>query len=61
MDRARDDTNRSHPPLSATVETDVRLRAAVHGVVLMSSGAIGVGLQRMPMTAHLKRSLGKAG
>jgi glutamate 5-kinase len=37
----------------------VRLRAAGHKVVLVSSGAIGVGLQRMAMPARPKSLSGK--
>ena len=48
----------THQPLlstlSAIVETVVRLRAAGHKVVLVSSGAIGVGLQRMSMPSRPK-------
>ncbi|KAH8991553.1 glutamate 5-kinase [Lactarius akahatsu] len=53
----------THQPLlttlSAIVETVVRLRAAGHKVVLVSSGAIGVGLQRMAMPARPKNLSGK--
>ncbi|KAN0109826.1 hypothetical protein V8E52_008932 [Russula decolorans] len=53
----------THQPLlstlSAIVETVVRLRAAGHKVVLDSSGAIGVGLQRMSMPARPKSLSGK--
>ncbi|KAF8265319.1 Aspartate/glutamate/uridylate kinase [Lactarius quietus] len=53
----------THQPLlstlSAIVETIVRLRAAGHKVVLVSSGAIGVGLQRMAMPARPKSLSGK--
>jgi glutamate 5-kinase len=53
----------THQPLlstlSAIVETVVRLRAAGHKVVLVSSGAIGVGLQRMSMPARPKSLSGK--
>ncbi|KAH8995809.1 glutamate 5-kinase [Lactarius hatsudake] len=53
----------THQPLlttlSAIVETVVRLRAAGHKVVLVSSGAIGVGLQRMAMPARPKSLSGK--
>jgi hypothetical protein len=53
----------THQPLlstlSAIVETVVRLRAAGHKVVLVSSGAIGVGLQRMAMPARPKSFSGK--
>ena len=37
----------------------MRLRAAGHKVVLVSSGAIGVGLQRMAMPARPKSLSGK--
>ncbi|KAH9948134.1 glutamate 5-kinase [Amylocystis lapponica] len=50
----------THQPLlstlSAVVETVVHLRAQGHKVVLVSSGAIGVGLQRMDI-AHRPKSL----
>ncbi len=53
----------THQPLlstlSAIVETVVRLRAAGHKVVLVSSGAIGVGMQRMSMPARPKTLSGK--
>ncbi|KAH9977046.1 glutamate 5-kinase [Lactifluus volemus] len=53
----------THQPLlstlSAIVETVVRLRSAGHKVVLVSSGAIGVGLQRMAMPARPKSLSGK--
>ncbi|KAH9996679.1 glutamate 5-kinase [Russula compacta] len=53
----------THQPLlstlSAIVETVVRLRAAEHKVVLVSSGAIGIGLQRMAMPARPKNLSGK--
>ncbi|KAI0255306.1 glutamate 5-kinase [Lactifluus subvellereus] len=53
----------THQPLlstlSAIVETVVRLRAAGHKVVLVSSGAIGVGLQRMALPARPKSLSGK--
>ncbi|GBE82798.1 glutamate 5-kinase [Sparassis latifolia] len=42
--------------LSAVVETVVHLRAQGHKVVLVSSGAIGVGLKRMEL-AHRPKSL----
>ncbi|KAI0263745.1 glutamate 5-kinase [Gloeopeniophorella convolvens] len=53
----------THQPLlstlSAIVETVVRLRAEGHKVVLVSSGAIGVGLQRMAMPTRPKSLSGK--
>ncbi|KAI9462544.1 glutamate 5-kinase [Russula earlei] len=53
----------THQPLlstlSAIVETVVRLRAAGHKVVLVSSGAIGVGLQRMAISSRPKSVSGK--
>jgi len=53
----------THQPLlstlSAIVETVVRLRTAGHKVVLVSSGAIGVGLQRMAMPSRPKSLSGK--
>ena len=53
----------THQPLLSTlssiVETVVRLRAAGHKVVLVSSGAIGVGLQRMSIPARPKSLSGK--
>ena len=53
----------THQPLlstlSAIVETVARLRAGGHKVVLVSSGAIGVGLQRMSMPARPKSLSGK--
>ena len=53
----------THQPLLSTlssiVETVVRLRAAGHKVVLVSSGAIGVGLQRMSMPARPRSLSGK--
>ncbi|KAH9011933.1 hypothetical protein EDB85DRAFT_2159479 [Lactarius pseudohatsudake] len=45
--------------LSAIAETVVRLHAAGHKVALISSGAIGVGLQRMAMPARPKSLSGK--
>jgi glutamate 5-kinase len=48
----------THQPLlsllSALVETVVQLRADGHKVVLVSSGAIGVGLKRMDLLARPK-------
>ncbi|KAI9451566.1 glutamate 5-kinase [Lactarius psammicola] len=53
----------THQPLlstlSAIVEAVVHLRAAGHKVVLVSSGAIGVGLQRMAVPARPKSLSGK--
>lgn len=53
----------THQPLlsllSALVETVVHLRAQGHKVVLVSSGAIGVGLKRMEMPARPKSLAGK--
>ncbi|KAN0123937.1 glutamate 5-kinase [Russula decolorans] len=53
----------THQPLlstlSAVVETVVHLRAAGHKVVLVSSGAIGIGLQRMSIPARPKSLSGK--
>ena len=50
----------THKPLlstlSAVVETVVHLREQGHKVVLVSSGAIGVGLKRMEL-AHRPKSL----
>ena len=45
--------------LSAIVETVVHLRALGHKVVLVSSGAIGVGLKRMEMPTKPKSLSGK--
>lgn len=45
--------------LSAIVETIVRLHAVMHKAVRVSSGTIGVSLQRMAMPAHLKSLPGK--
>ncbi|KAF9464551.1 glutamate 5-kinase [Collybia nuda] len=53
----------THQPLlstlSAVVETVVHLRSQGHKVVLVSSGAIGVGLQRMDMASRPKSLSGK--
>jgi len=53
----------THQPLlstlSAVVETVVRLREQGHKVVLVSSGAIGVGLKRMDMVHRPKSLSGK--
>lgn len=53
----------THQPLlstlSAVVETVVHLRAQGHKVVLVSSGAIGVGLKRMDMAHRPKNLSGK--
>ena len=45
--------------LSAVVETVVDLRRHGHKVVLVSSGAIGVGLKRMDMKSRPKNLSGK--
>ncbi|KZT03469.1 glutamate 5-kinase [Laetiporus sulphureus 93-53] len=54
---------KTHQPLlstlSAVVETVVHLRAQGHKVVLVSSGAIGVGLRRMNMPHRPKSLSGK--
>ncbi|EIN07879.1 glutamate 5-kinase [Punctularia strigosozonata HHB-11173 SS5] len=54
---------KTHQPLlstlSALVETVVHLRAAGHKVVLVSSGAIAVGLKRMDMPSRPKSLAGK--
>ncbi|TEB31435.1 glutamate 5-kinase [Coprinellus micaceus] len=54
---------RTHQPLlstlSSVVETVVKLRSMGHKVVLVSSGAIGVGLQRMNMPSRPKGLSGK--
>ncbi|TFK45554.1 glutamate 5-kinase [Heliocybe sulcata] len=54
---------KTHKPLlstlSAIVETVVHLKAQGHRVVLVSSGAIGVGLQRMDMESRPKGLSGK--
>ncbi|KAF8343997.1 Aspartate/glutamate/uridylate kinase [Cantharellus anzutake] len=53
----------THQPLLSTlssiVETVIRLRGAGHKVVLVSSGAIGVGLKRMELPARPKSLSGK--
>lgn len=53
----------THQPLlstlSALVETVVHLRSEGHKVVLVSSGAIGVGLKRMDMPSRPKSLSGK--
>lgn len=53
----------THQPLLSTlsslVETVVHLRALGHKVVLVSSGAIGVGLKRMEMPTKPKSLSGK--
>jgi glutamate 5-kinase len=54
---------KSHQPLlstlSSVVETVVALRREGHKVVLVSSGAIGVGLKRMDMASRPKSLSGK--
>jgi glutamate 5-kinase len=54
---------KTHQPLlstlSAVVETVVALRRHGHKVVLVSSGAIGVGLKRMNMASRPKSLSGK--
>ncbi|KAF5344290.1 hypothetical protein D9758_012349 [Tetrapyrgos nigripes] len=54
---------KTHQPLlsvlSSIVETVVNLRSEGHKVVLVSSGAIGVGLQRMNLPAKPKSVSGK--
>ncbi|KAJ3488541.1 hypothetical protein NLI96_g2758 [Meripilus lineatus] len=54
---------KTHQPLLSTlsgiVETVVHLRSLGHKVVLVSSGAIGVGLQRMNMPSRPKTLSGK--
>lgn len=45
--------------LSAVVETVVHLRSEGHKVVLVSSGAIGVGLKRMNVASRPKSLSGK--
>ncbi|KAF7351006.1 hypothetical protein MSAN_01662800 [Mycena sanguinolenta] len=54
---------RTHQPLlstlSSVVETVVALRGQGHKVVLVSSGAIGVGLKRMDMASRPKSLSGK--
>lgn len=53
----------THQPLlstlSSVVETVVNLRSQGHKVVLVSSGAIGVGLKRMNMASRPKSLSGK--
>ncbi|KAF9009569.1 glutamate 5-kinase [Cyathus striatus] len=53
----------THQPLlstlSSVVETVVQLRSEGHKVVLVSSGAIGVGLKRMDMASRPKSLSGK--
>lgn len=53
----------THQPLlsllSSVVETVLRLRSKGHRVVLVSSGAIGVGLKRMDMPERPKHLSGK--
>ena len=53
----------THQPLLSTlsglVETVVQLRELGHKVVLVSSGAIGVGLKRMEMANKPKSLSGK--
>lgn len=53
----------THQPLLSTlsglVETVVELRELGHKVVLVSSGAIGVGLKRMEMPSKPKSLSGK--
>ncbi len=50
---------KSHEPLLSTlsliVETAVKLRKDGHKVIIVSSGAIGVGLQRMDMEKRPKK------
>lgn len=54
---------KTHQPLLSTlsrvVETVVNLKAQGHKVVLVSSGAIGVGLKRMEMASRPKSLSGK--
>ncbi|RXW16039.1 hypothetical protein EST38_g9817 [Candolleomyces aberdarensis] len=54
---------KTHQPLLSTlsgvVETVVKLKSMGHKVVLVSSGAIGVGLRRMNMAARPKGLAGK--
>lgn len=54
---------KTHQPLlstlSSVVEAVVNLRAQGHKVVLVSSGAIGVGLQRMNIPSRPKSLAGK--
>ena len=53
----------THQPLlstlSSVVETVVKLRQDGHRVVLVSSGAIGIGLKRMNMAQRAKSLSGK--
>ena len=53
----------THQPLlstlSSVVETVVKLRKQGHKVVLVSSGAIAVGLQRMDLPSRPKTLSGK--
>ena len=53
----------THQPLLSTlsrvVETVVRLKSQGHKVVLVSSGAIGVGLKRMEIPSRPKSLSGK--
>lgn len=53
----------THQPLLSTlsslVETVIELREHGHKVVLVSSGAIGVGLKRMEMPSKPKSLSGK--
>ena len=53
----------THQPLlstlSSVVETVVKLRQDGHRVVLVSSGAIGIGLKRMNMAQRSKSLSGK--
>lgn len=53
----------THQPLLSTlssiVETAVQLRAAGHKVVLVSSGAIGVGMKRMNVPSRPRSLSGK--
>jgi glutamate 5-kinase len=54
---------KTHQPLlstlSSVVETVVHLRRQGHKVVLVSSGAIGVGLKRMNLASRPKSLSGK--
>jgi glutamate 5-kinase len=53
----------THDPLLSTltliVETAARLRKDGHRVIIVSSGAIGVGLRRMDVEKRPKKSLAK--
>jgi glutamate 5-kinase len=53
----------THQPLlstlSSVVETVIRLKNQGHKVILVSSGAIGVGLKRMEMPSRPKNLSGK--